>query len=215
MSGDGGNGGDPPPPQLSKNSRTFMKKKLEKRAKKGSNSGAGGSGLSNGARFVPRSWQCLKKFNCPVCRMKGSVRVEVNCKEAQAVVNCIYCIQLVPRPVDLPYPFTTSFVPRLENRADVFFKFNELYRGLEQQAASLDATGNALQGDVKSHEGGVLSVPVLKDEGDSQKSDVCEEGEEERISELHDGGGVDGETVEQADEIDDVHAFFGESDQDE
>lgn len=50
-----------------------------------------------------------------------------------ATVKCIYCIALKPRPVDLPYPYTTEYVPRLENKADAFFRFNEAYQKLLQE----------------------------------------------------------------------------------
>ncbi|KEG11704.1 RNA editing complex protein MP90, partial [Trypanosoma grayi] len=130
-SGGGGGGADGgSAPLLSRHSRSFMQKKLQKGAKKeDGDKRLFQKSLTGGSKFQ-RSLQCLTTFDCPVCRLKNSVRVDLHAKERQAVVRCTYCMSVCPRPRDLPYPYSASYVPKLENRADVFFKFNELYRSL-------------------------------------------------------------------------------------
>lgn len=90
----------------------------------------------------------LTKFDCPVCQCKNTVVVEPDNVKRQAVVKCVYCMALKPRPAELPYPFTTKYVPRLENRADAFFRFNERYRKL-----LLDAGGGGCGGAARAEEG--------------------------------------------------------------
>ncbi|CBH08900.1 hypothetical protein, conserved [Trypanosoma brucei gambiense DAL972] len=224
-------GADASSPQLSRNSRTFLRTKLQKRAKKNSNEGKGDS--SGGAKFQKRSLQCLKKFTCPVCRMKGAVRIDVNAKEQQAVVSCSYCMQLKPRPIDLPYPFTTSFLPKLQNRADVFFEFNELYRRLQLQANSIECAGEDVSGLNTSHllRDGVLGLTGLATGDVTNENNECEEGNDyEEGGDYEEDASDDDETVaigcgneatvNVAEEetvtsdvaVDDVNAFFDESD---
>ncbi|ESL09596.1 hypothetical protein TRSC58_02681 [Trypanosoma rangeli SC58] len=106
-------------------------------------------------------------------------------------------MSLRPRPLDLPYPFSTSFVPKLENRADVFFKFNELYRGLAMKAQrSGDTHGD--YGDTEGSEGydadGVLAISssalmggttgtTMSADATASEGEMVEEDEETEVEE--------------------------------
>ncbi|KAG5480010.1 hypothetical protein LSCM1_06430 [Leishmania martiniquensis] len=72
----------------------------------------------------------LRTFDCPVCDAKNTIRVTLNPRLRQGTVWCTYCCSLKPVPPDLPYPSVQAFVPSLENKADVFFRFNEQYAAL-------------------------------------------------------------------------------------
>ncbi|KAG5480725.1 hypothetical protein CUR178_05860 [Leishmania enriettii] len=72
----------------------------------------------------------LRTFDCPVCDSKNTIRVTLNPRLRQGTVWCTYCCSLKPVPPDLPYPSAQVFVPSLENKADVFFRFNEQYAAL-------------------------------------------------------------------------------------
>ncbi|CAJ1023545.1 Transcription elongation factor Elf1 like, putative [Leishmania lindenbergi] len=74
----------------------------------------------------------LRTFDCPVCDSKNTIRVTLNPRLGQGTVTCTYCCSLRPVPTDLPYPSVQAFVPSLENKADVFFRFNEQYAELLQ-----------------------------------------------------------------------------------
>ncbi|CBZ26656.1 conserved hypothetical protein [Leishmania mexicana MHOM/GT/2001/U1103] len=78
----------------------------------------------------------LRTFDCPVCDSKNTIRVTLNPRLGQGTVCCTYCCSLRPVPPDLPYPSVQSFVPSLENKADVFFRFNEQYAALLRQHES-------------------------------------------------------------------------------
>ncbi|RNF26687.1 RNA editing complex protein MP90 [Trypanosoma conorhini] len=222
-SGSGGGGGDSSTtPLLSRHSHAFLQKKLQKGAKKESDDRKRHQQFAAAAK-QSRSLQCLTTFDCPVCRLRNSVKVDLNTKERQAVVRCTYCMSLRPRPLDLPYPFSTSFVPRLENRADVFFKFNELYRGLAvKDHHDAEAHHDAKGGEVYDADGvlaisssalaaGAAVVPVTADA-------TALKGEEAEAEEAGD------EDAEEKDElagekraeesVEDVNAFFADSDDD-
>ncbi|EKF30167.1 hypothetical protein MOQ_006027 [Trypanosoma cruzi marinkellei] len=214
-------------PRLSHHSRFFMKKKLQKDAKKESDDRRRNLHYAAASR-QQRSLHCLTTFDCPVCCMKNTVRVDLSVKERNAVVRCTYCMSLRPRPVELPYPFLTPFVPKLENRADVFFKFNELYRGL---AAKADPNGKIHQAHEDTGVGenytadGVLSIssspwtsgvtgmPIdaegtaasggeENEEGEECKGEEEDEDEEEELVGAKDACGT----------VEDMHAFFADSD---
>ncbi|KAG5506453.1 hypothetical protein JKF63_05956 [Porcisia hertigi] len=72
----------------------------------------------------------LRTFDCPVCDSKNTIRVTLSPRLRQGTVSCTYCCSLRPVPPDLPYPSVQTFVPSLENKADVFFRFNEQYTAL-------------------------------------------------------------------------------------
>lgn len=72
----------------------------------------------------------LVQFDCPVCQCKNTVKVALDAKRRLATVKCGYCVSLQPRPAELPYPFETPYVPKLENRADAFFRFSDAYQKL-------------------------------------------------------------------------------------
>ncbi|GET88148.1 hypothetical protein, conserved [Leishmania tarentolae] len=78
----------------------------------------------------------LRTFDCPVCESKNTIRVTLNPRLSQGTVSCTYCCSLRPVPPDLPYPSVQTFVPSLENKADVFFRFNEQYAALLRQHES-------------------------------------------------------------------------------
>jgi transcription elongation factor Elf1 len=91
----------------------------------------------------------LRTFDCPVCDSKNTIRVDLNTRLREGTVRCTYCMSLRPVPEDLPYPYSTSFVPSLENKADVFFKFNEMYTALLRKQMSGDSTaGSSTSGNV-------------------------------------------------------------------
>ncbi|CAJ1988379.1 Transcription elongation factor 1 domain-containing protein [Leishmania donovani] len=75
----------------------------------------------------------LRTFDCPVCDSRNTIRVTLNPRLGQGTVCCTYCCSLRPAPPDLPYPSVQNFVPSLENKADVFFRFNEQYAALLRQ----------------------------------------------------------------------------------
>ncbi|TPP49911.1 Transcription elongation factor Elf1 like family protein [Leishmania donovani] len=64
---------------------------------------------------------------------QNTIRVTLNPRLGQGTVCCTYCCSLRPAPPDLPYPSVQNFVPSLENKADVFFRFNEQYAALLRQ----------------------------------------------------------------------------------
>ncbi|KAF8285383.1 Transcription elongation factor 1 domain-containing protein [Trypanosoma cruzi] len=224
-----GGGASSTAPRLSRHSRFFLKEKMQKDAKKEVDKRKRNLHYAAASRHQ-RSLHCLTKFDCPVCCMKNTVRVDLSTKEQNAVVRCTYCVSLRPRPAELPYPFLTSFVPRLENRADVFFKFNELYRGLAVEADPSgkmhkvhDDTGvgeNYTAGGVlsisSSHwTSGVTGMPIDADgkaasggeedeEGEERKEEEEEEEEEELVG-AKDASGT----------VEDMHAFFADSDGDD
>ncbi|KAG8343252.1 Transcription elongation factor 1 domain [Trypanosoma vivax] len=210
-------------PHLSRNSRTFVQKRLQRNAKKDSH-GVGHDFAQNmSSKFQLRSLHCLTKFNCPVCHVQGSVKVDLNTRERQAIVTCRYCLSVQPKPQELPYPYVTSFVPRLENRADVFFKFNELYRNLEMQAvATLDNREIADDHSNVLHdacENGVLSLSSVLIPSDAvgkrqpPNGDVEEEGESGSVhAEAEDDNTTDKDI--NGDNVENVQDFFGSSDDD-
>ncbi|ORC89002.1 RNA editing complex protein MP90 [Trypanosoma theileri] len=223
-----GGGSSTSAPRLSRNSRSFMHKKLQKGSKK--EDGEKNKYQKAAAAKYQRSLQCLTTFDCPVCRMSNSVRVDLNTKEREAVVRCTYCMSLRPRPVDLPYPYTTPFVPKLENRADVFFKFNELYRGIEKKVHSsvnnipTTGEGNDDDDDEVLDSGvytgdGVLAISsnilataastsAPENMGDKMaEAEMNKDGEEKEEEE-------EAEEKDDEGEVADVHAFFGDSDED-
>lgn len=76
----------------------------------------------------------LKVFNCPVCACQGSVRVTFDPRRKKAIVECSYCMNLKPRPAELPYPYAADYTSRaLQNRADVFFRFQTEYLKLVKE----------------------------------------------------------------------------------
>ncbi|RNF07397.1 RNA editing complex protein MP90 [Trypanosoma rangeli] len=235
--GSGGGGDSSTTPRLSRHSRLFLQK-VQKGAKKESDDRKRHQQFAAAAK-QPRSLQCLTTFDCPVCRLRNSVRVDLNTKERQAVVRCTYCMSLRPRPLDLPYPFSTPFVPKLENRADVFFKFNELYRGLAMKAERSGDT-HGYYGDTEGSGGydadGVLAISssalmrgttgitvnadATASEGEEVEEEEEAEVEEEEERQQVEGkeGGEDEEDLAgggKADEsVEDVGAFFADSDDD-
>ncbi|KAK7195567.1 Transcription elongation factor 1 domain-containing protein [Novymonas esmeraldas] len=82
--------------------------------------------------------RALRTFDCPVCDSKNTIRVTLTPRLGQGTVTCTYCALLRPVPVDLPYPSVQKFVPSLENKADVFFRFHEQYAALLRQHADAD-----------------------------------------------------------------------------
>lgn len=110
------------------------------RGEQGSSAPANTKNKSHGydARFYHQNAnthgiQALRTFDCPVCESKNTIRIDLHPRLSQGTVRCTYCMSLRPVPEDLPYPHVTSYVPSLENKADVFFKFNEKYTALQQQ----------------------------------------------------------------------------------
>ncbi|CCW66421.1 unnamed protein product [Phytomonas sp. Hart1] len=88
-----------------------------------------------------RTIQSLVRFDCPVCATRNTVGVELDARRREAVVRCGHCMALRPRPAELPFPFVTTFVPNLENKADAFFRFSEAYHKLLQEGLTADTTG--------------------------------------------------------------------------
>ncbi|CCW60778.1 unnamed protein product [Phytomonas sp. EM1] len=94
------------------------------------------NGRTRDARRAPTSagrstpFQPLVHFDCPVCGCRNTVHVELDARQRVALVKCTHCLSLKPRPAELPFPYATPFVPRLENKADAFFRFSEAYRKL-------------------------------------------------------------------------------------
>ncbi|KAH9601112.1 Transcription elongation factor 1 [Trypanosoma melophagium] len=235
-SNENGGGSSSSAPRLSRNSRSFMQKKLQKGSKK--DNGDKSKYQKAAAAKYQRSLQCLTTFDCPVCRMVNSVRVDLNTKEREAVVRCTYCMSLRPRPVDLPYPFTTPFVPKLENRADVFFKFNELYRGIEKNAhpsVTIATTGgegsdNDINNDDDLYTGdftgdGVLAIssnilatvgPTTTNNNNCYYNNAENVGDKVAEAEINEKEEAEAEEKknEEDDEVADVHAFFGDSEED-
>ena len=64
-------------------------------------------------------------FNCPLCDAKSSVIIKLHTASKTATVRCRVCNQ--PNPV-----FETTFVPHLEKKVDVFFKYFEDIRQQDQ-----------------------------------------------------------------------------------
>ncbi|KPA75306.1 hypothetical protein ABB37_08605 [Leptomonas pyrrhocoris] len=97
----------------------------------------------------------LRTFDCPVCDSKNTIRVDLNSSLREGTVRCTYCMSLRPIPEDMPYPYSTSFVPSLENKADVFFKFNEMYNALlQKQMGGDDVAGPSSSGTLGGRSGG-------------------------------------------------------------
>lgn len=129
-------------PQLSKHRASFARSK----AKKSSSSVPNGTGGSSSFAQLKehgfdarkyhqnanrREIKSLVKFDCPVCRSKNTAIVQLDSKRRVAIVKCGVCLSLQPTPEDLPYPYETPFVPTLENKADVFFRFLDAFERLE------------------------------------------------------------------------------------
>lgn len=113
--------------------------------------------------------RALRIFDCPVCDSKNTIRVDLNARLGEGTVRCTYCMSLRPIPEDLPYPYTTKFIPTLENKADVFFRFSEKYNELleqqqkeqEDRSAGLSTSGGGESG------GGARKRPRDGDDGAS------------------------------------------------
>lgn len=104
-----------------------------------------------------RGIQALRSFDCPVCESKNTVRIDLNSRLHEGTVRCTYCMSLRPIPSDLPYPYTTRYIPSLENKADVFFKFSEKYQSLlqEQGVEVVLNTGGGVSSNSPHYSGGV------------------------------------------------------------
>lgn len=122
-------------PTLSKHRTAFARNKAKKGTAAGSVKSHGYDARNYHQNAHRREIRSLVKFDCPVCRCKGTTIVQFDRKNRIAVVKCGVCLSLDPIPEDLPYPYHTSFVPELENRADVFFRFQEAFFALVKQGA--------------------------------------------------------------------------------
>ncbi|KPI86709.1 hypothetical protein ABL78_4225 [Leptomonas seymouri] len=119
----------------------------------------------------------LRTFDCPVCDSKSTIRVDLNPRLREGTVRCTYCMSLRPIPEDLPYPYSAPFIPSLENKADVFFKFNEMYTALlQRQTEGDDAAGPSSSSAVEGHGGGGGARKRPRD-GDDAGDDVGGVGE--------------------------------------
>eukprot|EP00796_Vickermania_ingenoplastis_P005726 gene5726-4087_t len=136
----------PKKPQLSKHRTSFTRAKAKKDGAKGSKEhGYDARNFHQNANR--REIRSLVKFNCPVCQCKNTAVVHMESRKMLATVRCGVCMMLQPPPDDLPYPYQTSYVPSLENKADIFFRFLDAYERIAKQdsgsTGSLRAAGVA------------------------------------------------------------------------
>lgn len=145
-------------PQLSKHRASFARTKAKKSIPTVPNGTGGTSSFSQLKEhgFDARKYhqnanrreiKSLVKFDCPVCRSKNTAIVQLDNKRRVAIVKCGVCLSLEPIPEDLPYPYETPFVPTLENKADVFFRFLDAFERLDlMQNEGRDAMANGDDG---------------------------------------------------------------------
>lgn len=131
-------------PQLSKHRASFARSKAKK-AGAATSSSSHGNNSQNVLKehgFDARQFhqnanrkeiKSLVKFKCPVCGSKNSITVHMEQKRGIATVKCGVCLSFQPPPPDLPYPYETRFVPSLENKADVFFRFLDAFERISLQ----------------------------------------------------------------------------------
>lgn len=151
--------------QLSKHRSSFTRAKAKKDSKDGGKDhGYDTRNFHQNANR--REIRSLVRFDCPVCKCKNTCIVQLESVKRLATVKCGVCLSLQPPPDDLPYPYQTSFVPHLENKADVFFRFQDELERLMKSAggvgsSSLRSNANAdVENDVESGEdvdGGALT----------------------------------------------------------
>lgn len=99
-----------------------------------------------------------------------------------AIVKCGVCMSLQPPPEDLPYPYETSYIPRLENKADVFFRFQDAFERIAKQ-------GNSRGGGGMSEGGGLVPPGQQQQPGGKHDDDDEEDDDEEEMEEMQQGSG--------------------------
>lgn len=124
-------------PQLSKHRAAFVRSKAKKASTSAYKKETDARSFHQNANR--REIRALVRFDCPVCSTKNTTVVHCDSKRRIATVKCGVCLSIQPTPEDLPYPYETSYVPELEKKADIFFRFLDAYESIAKKAKSLAA----------------------------------------------------------------------------
>lgn len=102
------------------------------------------------ADFRPN--QSLKVFSCPLCLSPDSLQIKLSVSKGkgEATLTCIRCIRAAVSSATMSssaitYPFKMSFLPKLQKKSDVFFKFRDFVQQSDLGGANSGGSENMLQ----------------------------------------------------------------------